>query len=67
MKNNLLIAKKVNGVFQKVAVVRNGLPVLEGRQGYVASSALKFFESEPAALDIEYLLNGIEYRVSKFF
>ena len=64
---NLLIAKKCFGSYQKVAVVRNGLPVLKGRQGYVASSALKFFEAEPAALDIEYMLDGIEYRVSKFF
>lgn len=64
---NLLIAEKVNGAFQKIGVM-NGDDLLVDCLLAVglAYNAKRFFESEPGSVSLDYQLEGIEYRVSKF-
>ena len=66
---NLLIAKKVGGSYQKIAVRQQGKP-MEGGLPYVAYSlcvnAEFYFSDEPAAVSFDIMLGGEEFRVSKF-
>jgi hypothetical protein len=63
---NLLIAEKNNGVFQKIGVM-NGNDFSGGLLAYgLACNAKSFLDGDSAAISIDYLLEGIEYRVSKF-
>lgn len=66
---NILIAQKIDGAFQKVAIY-DGLnkKVGSGRllYSYLAKSAFDCFSAEPAASLINYTMFGVDYRVSKF-
>ena len=64
---NLLIAENVGGSFQKIGVM-NGDDLLVDCLLAVclAYNAKRFFEGDPAAVSLDYQLEGIEYRVSKF-
>jgi hypothetical protein len=64
---NLLIAEKVAGSFQKIGVMNGDDFLVDCLLAYgLACNAKRFFEGEPAAESLDYLLEGIEYRVSKF-
>jgi len=66
---NILVAKKIGGVFQRVGVrYANKLP--DG--GFPAVvynlfvNADFYFRDEPAAVSFDIMLGGDEFRVSKF-
>lgn len=66
---NILVAKKVGGVFQKVGVrYANKLPD-GGFPSCVYNlfvNADFYFSDEPAAVSFDIILGGDEFRVSKF-
>ena len=64
---NILVAKNVNGVFQKVGVfVPNEVFIADPAGDFLSTIGYQYFKNEPAAVsfDIEYL--GSQYRVNKF-
>ena len=64
---NILVAKKVGGVFQKVGVfIPNEQFISDPEGDFLASCAYRYFKNEPLASSIDVTYFDIEYRVSKF-
>jgi len=66
---NILIAKKVNGVYQKVGVRLDGLSMEDGLPAVAYNLSVNadfYFSDEPAAVSFDILLGGDEFRVSRF-
>ena len=70
----VLIAKQINGTWNKVAVVNSNnlgnvsLPTkLQGQDGgYVAKKAAKHFSEDLATKQIDFLICSSNYRATKF-
>jgi len=64
---NILVAKKVDGVFQKVGVfIPNEQFISDPAGDFLATWGYRYFKDEPAAVSINLTHFDIEYRISKF-
>ena len=64
---NILVAKKVNGAFQKVVVfIPNEQFISDPAGDFLSFCAYQYFKKEPAAVSLDVTHFDIEYRISKF-
>ena len=64
---NILVAKNVNGVFQKVGVfVPNEVFIADPAGDFLATLGYKYFKDEPIAVSFDITHFGIDSRISKF-
>ena len=64
---NILVAKKVGGVFQKVGVfIPNEQFIADPAADFLSQITYRYYKDEPAAVSIDVTHFDIDYRISKF-